>query len=273
MDKPFQINVRENLKSKNPRLYKFMPGFVLRIFERIVHQKDVNEFLAKHSDKKGVDFAAISVKEFGMTVKTFGEEKIPRDGRLIFVANHPMGAMESLAWMTIIHKYHPNLKFPVNDILLSLGTMNDLFVPINKHGNQAKESARLMEEAYASDSQLLFYPAGLVSRKIKGKITDLEWRKNFVSKAVKHQRDVVPVFIDAKNTDFFYNIARIRKILGIKANIEMLLLPSELYKGRNKTITFTFGEKIPYSQFDKSKTPAEWAEWVKNKVYNLRDLK
>lgn len=273
MNKPFKINVRKDIKSKSPNLYRFLPGFILGIIERIVRQKQVNAFLDKHIDKKGIDFAAVSVKDFGITVKAFSEEKIPKTGRLIFVANHPMGAMESLAWITIVHKYHPNIKFPVNDILLSLGTMNDMFVPINKFGSLAKESAKLLDEAFASESQIMYFPAGLVSRKIRGKIVDLEWKKNFVSKAVRYQRNVVPVHIEARNTNLFYNIAIVRKFFGIKANIEMLLLPDELYKGRNKTITFTFGDEIPYAKFDKSKTPLEWAAWVKAKVYALRDFK
>jgi putative hemolysin len=98
---------------------------------------------------------------------------------------------------------------------------------------------------------------------------DLEWQKSFIRKSVQYKRDVVPVHISGRNTNFFYRLANIRKLLGIKVNLEMFYLVDETYKHRNKRIAITFGKPIPWQTFDKSKTYKEWAHWVKEKVYHM----
>lgn len=206
---------------------------------------------------------------FKLNLVVRDEENIPSDGRFIFVANHPLGGLESLGMIHVIGQHHKKLKFFVNDILCAITNMNEIFVPINKHGMQAKESIIMFDKVFSSDNQILFYPAGLVSRKINGKIVDLEWKKYFIKQAIKHKRDIVPIHINARNTNFFYNVANWRKKLGIKANIEMFFLPDQMYKQTGKTITYTIGKPISWQSFDKTKTPENWAEHVKEIVYSL----
>ena len=88
---------------------------------------------------------------------------------------------------------------------------------------------------------------------------------------LENKRDIVPVYFDGKNSNFFYNLARIRKALGIKMNYEMIYLPDEMFRSKHKTFRIHFGKPIPWQTFDNSKKPAEWAEWIKNKVYKLKD--
>jgi putative hemolysin len=147
---------------------------------------------------------------------------------------------------------------------------SDIFLPVNKVGSFGRESARLLEEAYASDCQLLNFPAGICSRKINGVITDFEWQKSFIIKAVNHQRDVVPCFFSGRNSSFFYNLSNIRTRLGVKLNIEMLYLADEMFRQKGKDIDIYFGEVIPWQTFDKSKTPQQWADFVKEKSYALK---
>ena len=168
-------------------------------------------------------------------------------------------------------RFEGRIKYPVNDLLLYLSNLKSIFVPINKHGTQGKDNARMLEEAFASDDQIITFPAGLCSRKIGGKIQDLEWKKSFIQKAVQYKRDIVPVYFDGKNSNFFYNLARIRKALGIKMNYEMIYLQDEMFRSKHKTFRIYFGKPIPWQTFDNSKKPAEWAEWIKNKVYKLKD--
>jgi len=127
----------------------------------------------------------------------------------------------------------------------------------------------MVEAGFKSDDQLIMFPAGLCSRRRNGVIRDLEWKKTFIVKSVQAQRDVVPVHFGGRNSDFFYNLANICKALGIKFNIAMLYLADEMFKNRHKTFTVTFGKPIPWQTFDKSKTPAQWAEYVKDIVYKL----
>jgi putative hemolysin len=116
----------------------------------------------------------------------------------------------------------------------------------------------------------MIFPSGLASRKINGKVTDLEWKKHFVTKAIRHKRDIIPVFVAGRNSNRFYRVARLRKFFGIKWNLEMFLLPDETMKHRNKAVHIYFGKPVSYKTLDKSKTHQEWAETIKMIVYNLQ---
>jgi putative hemolysin len=264
-----KINIREIFKEKNPKLAGLLPGFIFRYIERTVHQKEINDAIPVLGEKMGLDFVNAAIEMFEVKIVTKGEENIPKEGRFIFAANHPLGGLDGLVFAKVVGEKHPSLQFLVNDILMNLKNLEPIFSPVNKHGKQSVQYVKRIEEIYKSDVQVLNFPAGMCSRKIDGKITDLEWMKSFVAKAVQHKRDVVPVYIDGTNSKFFYNLSNIRTRLGVKANLEMFYLPDEMFKQKGKTITLTFGKPIPYSVFDKSFSPVEWAQKIKEHVYRL----
>jgi len=263
------VDIRNVFYEKNPGMARLIPGFIFRYIEKIAHQKDINDFLAVHGDKQGMDFVKAAITDFNVSIEVRGEENIPGDGRYIFVANHPLGGFDGLLFMEVLSRYYKDFKFLVNDILMTITNLNCLFIPVNKHGKQGYNSIRQIEQAYNSNAQILTFPSGFVSRYFNGMVMDLAWKKNFITSAVRYGRDVVPVYFTGRNTNFFYRLFRLRKFLGLKANIEMLYLVDETWKHKNKNITITFGKKIPYTTFDKSKTPAEWAKWVKKQVYSI----
>jgi putative hemolysin len=270
---PYRIDVDSIFKNKNPYLYKLIPGFILGYIKRTIHQEEINEALRKYKDSYGLDFVAHILNMFGITYTVSGEENIPRKGRHIYVSNHPLGGIDGMIFMDLIGKYHKNVKFIVNDLLLNLKNLEPVFIPINKHGRQSAEYVRRIEEVYMSDDQILYFPAGLCSRKRGGKIMDLEWKKNFIKKAIDHKRDVVPVHFEGSNSPFFYNLANLRQRVGINANIEMFYLPDEMFRQRNQKTHVTIGKPVPWSRFDKSETHARWAEYVRNIVYSLNPEK
>jgi len=225
--------------------------------------------LQKHGHKQGVDFIDEALKVMQVTYSVKGIENLKPDGRYLFASNHPLGGLDGMILIHLLGKRYPEVKFPVNDLLMHITQLHNIFIPINKHGAQSSQNVKLMDVTFASDAQVLYFPAGLCSRKQHGRIEDLEWKKSFIVKAVQHKRDVVPVFFSGRNSNFFYNLARLRTFLGIKANIEMLYLVNEMFKQKGKSITVIIGEPIPYTTFDSSKSPAEWAKWVKLVVYEL----
>ncbi len=271
-DDILQVDVEQILNSKNPSLKKVIPGFLLRYLKKIVHQDELNEFLRKAGNLKDAEFIAAGLKEFDISYRVTGSENIPEKGRYIFVSNHPLGGLDGLVFIHELSKYYPEIKFPVNDILMNIRNLSGIFLPVNKHGAQDREAARAIENAYASDSQILYYPAGLCSRKKKGVICDLRWHKSFIAKAVQYKRDIVPAYFSGRNSNFFYNLSNIRTSLGIKANIEMLYLVDELFRQKGKAIDLVFGEPVPWQTFDRTKTASEWAEWVKEKSYQLQSF-
>ena len=218
---------------------------------------------------KDSELIAAGLKHFEIKFKVTGSENIPNSGRYIFVSNHPLGGLDGLVFIHELSKHFPDIKFPVNDILTNIKNLSGIFLPVNKHGAQAKEAAIMIEEAYKSECQILYFPAGLCSRKKRGVIKDLQWHKSFITKSIQHNRDIVPAFFSGRNSNFFYNLASIRKFLGLKANIEMLYLADEMFKQKNKEINLVFGKAIPWETFDKTRSAPEWADWVKSKSYDL----
>jgi putative hemolysin len=263
------LNIKEIFIEKNPNLARIMPEFVFRAIHRILHIDFINDFIHRNGHLKGIDFVDQGVTEFNVKEHIYGFENIPGSGRFIFASNHPLGGFDSLLLMKYVYKKLGKLKFLSNDVLMGIPSLSYMFIPVNKHGNNSREVATTLDSAYESDDQILIFPSGLASRRIKGKIVDLEWKKHFITKAVKHKRDVIPVFIGGRNSNRFYITANIRKFLHLKWNIEMFLLPDELMKQKNADIPVYFGKPIPYRTFDKSRTHQEWAEWVKEQVYKI----
>jgi putative hemolysin len=266
---PLQLDVDKILADKNPKIHRVLPRFVIRYLKRIVHQDDINEILRNFSDLRGAAFNDAALGFMGIRYRAHGVENLPKGGRNIFVSNHPLGGLDGMVFMSELSKHFPAIKFPVNDILLYIENYGDIFLPVNKVGSFGREAAQLMEEAYASDYQLLNFPAGICSRKIKGVITDLPWQKSFIVKAVQHQRDIVPCYFAGRNSSFFYNLANFRTAIRFKMNLEMLYLADEMFRQKGKDIDVYFGEPIPWQTFDRSRKPQEWAEIVRGKTYNL----
>ncbi len=264
------IDLKKVIRNKSPRLAKLMPWFVLNYLRKIVHEEDLNGFVARQGHRRGLDFLFAILEEFGVKMVLIGKENIPETGRCLLASNHPLGGLDGIAFMVAVSQVRKDFIFPVNDILLSFDSMKEFFIPINKHGSNA-ENVRIINETFASDKTLLYYPAGLVSRKKKGVIKDLEWKKTFITKTKQHKRDVIPVYMEGRNSNFFYNLSNLRTRLGIKANIEMLYLVDETYKQFDKTIHIVFGEPIAWETFDRSKSDLEWAAIVRDKVYELKE--
>ena len=263
------VVLRDVFMDKNPSLARWIPGFVFRMLTRILRIDFFNSILYHHGYKKNVDFAKASIEFFNVSLDVIGKEKLPVKGRYIFVANHPLGGFDGVMIISELCDKYTHLKVLVNDILMNVKNMDGIFVPINKHGSQASENVRRINSVFESDDQVMTFPAGLVSRRNNGMIRDGEWKKNFITKARQFKRDLIPIHVTGRNSNFFYNLSSLRKFLGIKANLEMLFLLRESFKQRNNHFVITFGNPIPYETFDSRHSPMEWAAFVKEHTYDL----
>lgn len=264
------IHIDQLFQSKNPRLAKWIPGFVYRWLSKLICLDSINDFISRYGDRKGIDFADAVIEYLNLSFQIEGEEHLPSaDGRYIFVSNHPLGGPDGIILISFLGKKYPELKFPVNDLLLNLKNLNNIFLPVNKHGGQSRKAVKAIGEAYASNSQVIMFPAGLCSRKNHGTVKDLTWQKNFVCEAIRHQRDIVPIHISGQNSNLFYNLANFRKKIGIKANLEMMLLPKESFNKKGATFTLKIGKPIPWQSLDKTQKPVETAAAIKEQLYRL----
>jgi len=268
-EKPVAIDLKKVFRDKNPKVAPYIPGFVYAYLNRVLHLSEINQFLAIHGNKSGLDFTEEVIKDFNVTVSLKGEENLPETGRFIFVSNHPLGGFDGMILLTILGRKYNEIRSISNDILMSFENLKPLFVPVNKHGNMSHEYVLALDEVMKSNIQILTFPSGLVSRKTKGVIRDPVWQKSFISKSVQYQRDVIPIFVTGRCTNFFYRLSNIRKFLKIKTNIEMFYLSDETYRHRNDHITVTFGAPVSYKTFNKSKRPDAWAMSMMNYVYSM----
>lgn len=263
------IDLDKVIAAKSPSLQKKMPRFLMRWLNKLLHVDEINYYLYLYRDKFGSDFTeAILTEALSVKIEVVNPQNIPQGVNPLLVGNHPLGGVDGMALINEIGKARRDILFPVNDFLLYLPGLRSNFIPINKVGRNSS-NLNALEEAFATNNALLYFPAGLCSRKQKGEIKDLEWKKTFIKKAVQYHRDITPVYVDAKNTNRFYRIANWRKKLGIKFNIEMALLPDEMFRQRGKTIRLVFGKPISYTMFDSRYTDKQWAAMVREHVYRL----
>ncbi len=265
------MNIDEMLRTKAPGAYKFIPRFIINYIKRTVHEKDINDFLSKNGDKRGLDFINASIQRLGADIVIKGLENIPSNGGYIFASNHPLGGLDGLAVIYSIAKVRTDIKFFVNELLLTLENLDNILVPVNINGNSTRPMLERVDQIYSSEMAIPIFPAGLVSRKFKGdEIKDLTWKKSFITKSKHYHKDIVPIYIEGKNSRFFYNFAALRKRIGIKVNIEMFFLVNEMFDHKDKKVILHFGKPVSYKVFDKSHTDAEWANIFRDELYNKK---
>ena len=265
-----QIDLHKVLKTKSPKLYKWLPNFLINLLGKVIHLKEMNHVIAIFDGKTGADFAQ-SVVEYLKIEKNIvfvDESKIVPNEKYVFISNHPLGGLDGLLLTSEITKRYGPSKFIVNEILMGLEPMRNVFVPVNTLGTASKSSIELIKDLYLSDNQVLNFPAGACSRLIKGKIQDLQWKKSFVKQAEQYERKIVPIFFGGKNSRHFYWISKIRMALGIKAFIEMILLPDEMFRQRNAKFDIVIGEPISPKELKESgKSYSQICEEIREIVY------
>lgn len=268
MTTPKFIDVDKVLKEKAPGLKKWMPRFVLNWLKRKLHEEEINAVMHELKDVYGVEFNNRGLDKLGAKIVSTNPHHIPKEGGIILAANHPLGGLDGMAFVKTIAEVRPDIHFVVNDVLKNLKNYGDVFIGINKIKSTSATSLRTIESVLMTEEAIGFFPAGLVSRKQNGVIMDLDWKKSFVTQAIDHKRMIVPVFIEGQNSKFFYNFARFRKRIGIKANIEMLFLPDEMFKQRNQTIKVHFSKAFDPAILDKSRSHKGWADHIKKYIYS-----
>ena len=241
------IDLDDIIRTRAGKKAKYIPGFLINGLKRLIHQDFINEYLRQ--GYVGVDFCEHTLAYLDVKVKVDGLENISDLSR---------------------RHYDGKIKYLVNDLLMNLKGLAPLCIPINKLGKQARNFPQMVENTFRSDDQVIMFPAGICSRRMKdGSIRDLAWNKTFIVKSVATRRDVVPIHFIGQNSDRFYSIAEWCKRLHLKFNLAMLFLPDEMYRSRHGEYRVVIGKPIPWSTFDKSKSPQQWAQEVKEQVYKL----
>ncbi len=271
-DEPIYISLEDVLRSKLGDKSRLVPGFVVNKLKSFICQDRMNMLLKHCFPAEGADFCRKVLGHLNISLKLVGAQKLPACGRVIFVCNHPLGGLDGMALIAMLSTIYPDsaVRFVVNDLLMAVRPLAKVFIPVNKHGAQSRSTLSALDEVLAGDDPVIIFPAGLVSRRNKkGKIEDLEWKKMFIAKAQTFKRDIIPLYFNGHNTDFFYKFARIREKSGLKFNIEMLRLPAEVFRSENSTFTIVCGDALPWQTLGKAGSAL--AAQIKSKVYALAD--
>lgn len=270
--KPIRIDIDAVLRSRMPRQYRFIPRFLIRRLAKTVCQDELNEMLSVCEGKRDAEFCRGVIDHLQITYQVEGERNLDHSNRrVIIVSNHPLGGLDGMMLIDYLSGvFGGNLKFLVNDLLMAIEPLNGVFLPINKHGHQSREAFRAIDEAMEGDDPIIIFPAGLVSRKgKKGAIADLQWQKNFVNKAIRHHRDIIPIFFSGQNSKFFYNFAKTRTRLGLKFNIEMIRLPKEVFRSRGNSYGIHIGKLIGWQTLRGGAEAQATADAIRQTVYSL----
>lgn len=273
--KLLQLDIAEILKKRIPASkQRFIPGFLYHALARLIHQDELNEMLRVSYPSMGSEFSKKILKYLDIEIEIEGAENLPKEGkRVVFASNHPLGGLDGIALIAVLGDRYgdENIRFMVNDLLMNVEPLSNVFLPINKYGSQARAAADAINKEYASDRNMIVFPAGLVSRlQPGGKVSDLQWQKAFLQKALEYDRDIIPVRFVALNRKRFYRLAKWRKKLGIKVNIEQATLPAELCAARGKKFRIIFGSPLNIQNLKSSTKPLlKTASDIRNIVYSL----
>jgi putative hemolysin len=263
------IDIEKTIRESNSRFFKSLPRFIIRFIIKLIRQEEINEVIYNNREMSGVPFLNGVLNDWNVKIEVVGEDKIPAAGRFIFASNHPVGGIDALGIFNMIYRHFPVVVSPANELLELIPNIEPLMFGVNVFGKTTRDRAVKLNELYESDAQIMIFPAGEVSRRKKGVISDITWQKSFVAKAIEHRRDIIPVFIEGRNSNLFYFVAGFRKLIGIKMYIETLLLPREMLKQRNSKTTLHIGEPIKYQALTREFSHSEWAQKIKMIVYSL----
>lgn len=265
------VDLEKIIRNQKNKLVKNLPGIIVRRIEKLVHQDRINEAIEKDKDKYGVDFIKGNLEYLNTKIIIRGLENVPDEGRFIYACNHPLGGIDFYAAIVAAYEKHPNIKVIANEILMALHNLRTIFLPVSVFSKNGKKAREAIHEVLKSDDrQLMTFPAGEVARKYNGKLDDGKWHPGFIKHAVEYKRDIIPVFINSENSKRFYRLANFRRKIGLKANLELFLLPDELFRKENQSIPVIFGKPVSYKSFTKKDNYTLQAEEIKKIVYDLK---
>ena len=263
------LSIRQILRGKNPAFEAALPDCVVRALERILCIDKVDDLLDMGHGMAPLDFVDSILRRLDISYEGLWEEK-PRDGRLVFASNHPFGGIDGMMLGHCVGRRFGDVRIGVNDLLMSLTPLRPIFLPVNKFGRQAGEAVGAVDSALRSDVPIVVFPAGLCSRRRGGEVRDEEWHTGFIKRAVMAERDVVPVYVDGRLSQRFYRLANLRRRLGVKFNIEMLRLPTELFAQRGNHYRIVFGSPIAWEILALEGTPQRQTRLVRDEMERLR---
>ncbi|PLY08828.1 MAG: GNAT family N-acetyltransferase [Arcobacter sp.] len=239
------IDVQKEIEKKFPNVAKkpnFLNKSLIKLAKKVVHENSINEFLGKNSHLKGFEFvdAVLDYFNFDYTVSSNDLQNIPSSGKVVIIANHPLGGLDALSLLKLVGTVRSDVKIVANDFLVGIEALKSLFIPIDNYKmRQSKKDIQAVYDALNNDQAIIIFPAGEVSRASAKGIKDPLWNKGFLNFATNSNAPILPIFIGGKNSRTFYTMSVINKTFST------LLLSNEMFKKKSTNINIKVGEIIP----------------------------
>jgi putative hemolysin len=238
--------------------------FVLR---HLLHEKEMQGFAKEFPNHQGIDFVEQVLEYFSISysVRDVEKERIPSEGKLVIIANHPIGSLDALALIKLISEVRRDIKVVANQMLMALPPLQPMLLPVNNmQGNTPKQNIQKIQQHLMSEGAVIVFPAGEVSRLRPQGIRDTQWQSGFLRIAKRAKAPVLPVFIDAKNSKIFYGLSMLYKPLAA------MLLVKEMFKQKRNHLPIRIGEVIPFESYSSNKiTRNQHVKLFKKHLYRI----
>jgi len=246
------FTVNDVLQTHYPRVasnpFLFKP--VSSLLRHLLHEREISEFSETYPHYNDIDFVEQVLEYFNVSYSTrdIEKERIPADGRVVIIANHPIGSLDALALIKLISEVRHDLKVVANEMLMAIEPLHNMLLPVNNmQGGTPKQHLQAIHSHLKNNGAVLIFPAGEVSRLRPQGVRDTHWQSGFLRIAKKVKAPILPIFIDAKNSPLFYGISMIYKPLATA------LLVQEMFKQRRKHLPIRIGEIIPVDTYTHTK--------------------
>jgi putative hemolysin len=240
------LNIQQTLGDRHPQLFsgpsRLLARPLVSFLRLLLHEREINHFLDEHRSLQGLSFIERVLEHFSFGYRTSNRdrENIPATGRVVIIANHPLGALDALALIQLVGEVRKDIKVVANELLNHLDPIKPLLLPVdNLNGATKREQIRAVNEALAAEQAVILFPAGEVSRLSPRGIRDGRWNSGFLRFARRANAPLLPVHIKARNSSLFYGMSLLYKPLSA------LLLVQEMFLQRTQTITIRISEIIP----------------------------
>jgi putative hemolysin len=246
-----KINIAEILSNQQNTFYNNLPVLIKRIIlsflSSLMHIKQINNFIEVNSKKYGIDFIdeLLETLDISYSVSAKDKLKIPSEGKLFIVSNHPLGGIDGLLLIKLISEVRSDVKIIVNDLLMNIDNLSNNFIPFDLFSNKSqRENIEQIYKSLTNNNAVIIFPSGEVSRLGLSGIKDSKWKKSVIQLSKKFKVPVLPVYVNARNSMLFYFISIVNKTFSI------FFLPRELFNKKGKTFQIIIGHHIPSEAFE-----------------------
>jgi putative hemolysin len=264
------FQVESVIESKFPAFGNTAPSVarpMIAFLKKLVREDEVNEFLRVNDGIDAFDFVDRVLEHFNFSFSVLDREveNIPSEGRVVIVANHPLGVLDGIALLKLVGQVRRDVRIVANDVLLHFGPLKSLLLPVvNVGGGDNRGNVKAIHEALENDEAVIIFPSGEVSRAGPRGIRDGRWQSGFLRFAERAQAPILPVRLSGRNSALFYGVSALYRPLS------MLMLLREPHMQRNGTLSVRIGRPIPWKEIAALHMPrARKVERIADEVYSV----